>query len=345
MSQLKLDSLDFSRFLYKQEKQSLAFQAKTAGQARRWQKTLRGKLKALLGGFPSKKIPLAPKVLRRKKFKEYTRETIVFQSRPGLDVYGHLLVPVGFKAPGPCVICLPGHGRGVDSICGVDAKGKMRSFGKWEEYQMDFALQCVAQGFAVFAVEQLGFGHRRDKAATKRGVGDSSCQPAAGAALLLGQTMAGWRVWDVIQSLDYLETRREIDPKRLAAMGISGGGTVALYAAASDSRLKAAMLSCSFNTFRDSIFSISHCIDNYVPEILKTAEMRDIAGLIAPRALFVEAGAKDDIFPLEATRRAYEETKRIFRLLGAENKIGLEVFKDEHRFWGKKAFEFLKRNI
>jgi hypothetical protein len=28
------------------------------------------------------------------------------------------------------------------------------------------------------------------------------------------------------------------------------------------------LASCSLNTFRDSIMSVSHCIDNYVPGIL-----------------------------------------------------------------------------
>ena len=33
------------------------------------------------------------------------------------------------------------------------------------------------------------------------------------------------------------------------------------------------------------------------------AEMYDVAGLIAPRPLFVESGEKDNIFPIAASRR------------------------------------------
>ena len=62
------------------------------------------------------------------------------------------------------------------------------------------------------------------------------------------------------------------------------------------------MVSGYLNTFRDSIGSLAHCIDNYVPGILNWAEMHDIAGLIAPRPLFVESGEKDNIFPIAASK-------------------------------------------
>ena len=125
---------------------------------------------------------------------------------------------------------------------------------------------------------------------------------------MLGETMVGWRVWDTLRAIDLLETRPEVDPKRVAMMGISGGGTVALYAAALDERVKAAVLSCSFCTFRDSIYSVAHCIDNYVPGILRDFEVADIAGLIAPRYLFAENGLDDDIFPVAGVRDGLRAT-------------------------------------
>jgi len=66
----------------------------------------------------------------------------------------------------------------------------------------------------------------------------------------------------------------------------------ALFSAALEPRIRAAMVSGYLNTFRDSVFSLSHCIDNYVPGILNWAEMYDIAGLIAPRPLFAESGER-----------------------------------------------------
>src|SRR5262245_23582846 len=339
----RLDSLVYSLNRYEKVHPSLSFRASARGEAVQWQRKLRQRLVESLGGFPGDRGRLEPRVLRKEQMDGYAREQILFWSRPELQVFGYLLVPDNFQRPGPVMICLPGHGRGVDDIVGIDKEGKQRK--RYGGYQNDFALQCVPHGIAAFAIEQLGFGHRRDDAARKSSPEKSSCQPAAGAALMLGETMAGWRTWDVMRAIDYLETREEIDSKRIGCMGISGGGTVTLYAAAVEPRIRLAFLSGAFCTFQQSIFSIAHCIDNYVPGILKLAEASDIAGLIAPRPLFVENGEQDSIFPVDGTRLAFEKTRSIYRMLDKEENLALEDFPGKHEFWGKKGFEFVKRHL
>ena len=158
---------------------------------------------------------------------------------------------------------------------------------------------------------------------------------------MLGQTMIGWRVWDAMRSIDYLSTRAEVDPERVGVMGISGGGTTAFFSAALDERVKAAVVSGYFCTFHDSMLSISHCMDNYIPGVLGYAEMYDIAGLIAPRAMFAESGDTDPIFPAESTRYAVGKARDIYRVMGAENRLGFEVFHGPHTFHGVGAFEHL----
>jgi dienelactone hydrolase len=345
------DTLSFTLALAGKAERSLEFRARTKTEAIRWQQELRGTLTGLMGGFPER-CALTPRVFERKDFGRYIRETVIFRSRPGLDVFAYWLLPAETsedreKGPRklPCVICLPGHGRGVDSIVGLDAKGKMRPWGAWGEYQNDFALQCVAAGYAVLAVEQMGFGHRRDEAAVARGPEASSCQPAAGAALLLGQTMAAWRVWDAMRAVDYALTRAEADPGRIAVMGISGGGMSALFTAALDERIRAAVVSGYGNSFRDSILSLSHCIDNYIPGILRVAEMSDVAGLITPRALFLESGTEDPLFPVKASRAAFREIRHVYEVFDELKAVGMEVFEGDHRFYGRKAFEFLRRTF
>ena len=44
----------------------------------------------------------------------------------------------------------------------------------------------------------------------------------------LGYTPAGIELWNAMRALDYLETRREVDPKRLGVTGRSGGGATRL---------------------------------------------------------------------------------------------------------------------
>ncbi len=288
-------------------------------------------------------MALQAQVLEKKKFNNYTREKIIFQSRDNLSVFGYLLLPEKVSSPVPAIVCLPGHGRGCDDIVGIAENGQQRE--TRSGYARDFALQVVEHGYAALAIEQLGFGCRRDGAARNKGAGQSSCQPGAGAALLFGQTMIGWRVRDVMRSVDYLRTRPEIDHSRMATMGISGGGTVSLFSAALDERVKVGVVSGYFNTFRDSILSLSHCIDNYVPGILNYIEMYDIAGLIAPRGLFIESGERDPIFPIHGSRAAVKRAQEIYSVFGAPKKIGHEVFDDEHVFYGRGAFEFLEKML
>ena len=173
----------------------------------------------------------------------------------------------------------------------------------------------------------------------------SACQPSAGAALLLGETMIGWRVYDVMRAIDWIETRPELDAKRVGCMGISGGGTCTMFAAALEPRIKAAFISGYLNTFRDSIMSLSHCIDNYVPGILNWAELYDVAGLIAPRPLIAESGDRDPIFPIAASRESFARVKKVYEAFGAQDMVEHDVFSGVHQFNGRRGIPFLKNAL
>ncbi|MCL6507709.1 MAG: acetylxylan esterase, partial [Bryobacteraceae bacterium] len=153
------------------------------------------------------------------------------------------------------------------------------------------------------------------------------------------------RVWDAMRAVDFLEGRPEVDPARIGCLGISGGGMITLFTAALDTRIKAALVSGYLNSFHDSIMSISHCEDNYIPGILKYAEMADIACLIAPRPLFIESGTEDNIFPVEATRAAVDQVRRAYELLGAPERLGCEIFEGKHEFSGRQGFPFRRHSL
>jgi hypothetical protein len=319
----------------------MTFRASTPKDAAAWQRRLRAKITELIGGFPER-TPLNPKLLESRDFSRYRREKWVLETRPGVSALVYLLIPPA-TAPRPAVVCVPGHGRGVDDIVGVSPEGRDRT--DKSGYQHDFAIQAAEHGLAAAAIEPMGFGCRRDSANRRRGLGQSSCQPSAGAALLLGETMISWRVWDVMRTLDWLETKPEVDPKRFGCMGISGGGTCTLFAAALEPRIRAALVSGYLNTFADSIVSLSHCMDNYVPGILNWAEMYDVAGLIAPRAFFAESGEQDRIFPVEAARQAFARVRNVYAILGAPDQVRHEVFPAEHVFHGALGLPFLAQQL
>jgi hypothetical protein len=118
---------------------------------------------------------------------------------------------------------------------------------------------------------------------------------------------------------------------------------VTLFSAALDERLQAMAISGYLSTFRDSILSIRHCLCNYVPGLLAEAEMYDVAALLAPRPLVIEAGIHDPIFPIDSVRRSYEQVRRSYELLGAEERLASDFFDGDHRISGAVAYDFLWR--
>src|SRR5260370_37766976 len=213
------DPVAFSRHLYESAPLRLTFRAQTRKQAEAWQKKLHAKLIELLGPFPASSPSLNSQTLEVREFPSYRREKFIFESSPGLHVLGYLLTPSNAKPPYATVVSAPGHGRGVDDIIGVDENGRDRI--NKDGYQHDVAIQVTEHDTAAVAIEPIAFGCRRDPLTRKKGLKQSACQPVAGAALLLGQTMIGWRVHDVSPPIDCLGTPQTPHLSRLRTRGTS----------------------------------------------------------------------------------------------------------------------------
>jgi len=329
----------YYRWLYERRGRELGFNATSLEEWREWRARLREKLVELLGGLRYPRRDPSPAVKGEWHRGGVTVTKLEFWSDEFNLVPAYLLKPrTGGEA---AVLALHGHGYGKEEITGFDAKGQPRSIG--EGYQKDFAFRLAERGFTVLAIDQCGFGERREEEDVERGADASSCWQLSTWALLYGENALGRRVWDAMRSIDFLEGLNWVRPGRIGVMGISGGGTTALFTSALDDRVAATVVSGYLNTFKDSILSIRHCIDNYVPGILKYAEMYDVAALIAPRPLFIEAGARDPIFPLEPALRAAGVVRRAYELLGAAERFVVDVFDGGHEIHGEGAFKFLEK--
>ena len=243
------------------------------------------------------------------------------------------------------VIALHGHGtwggeaiiKSPDSTLGAKLN---------QQLNYDYAGQLAKRGYMVFVPELRGFGQRLENVEYREATDPqwvSSCYAVSVNALLLGKTLLGLRVYDVMRLIDYIRTRPEPLAETLGCIGLSGGGMVTLFTASLETRITCAVVSGYFNTFRDSIMAVRHCLCNFVPGMVRLAEMVDIAGLVAPRPLLIETGTRDSIFPTTATQQAYKGLQKIYSTFEAGHRIDIDVFVGEHSWSGAKAYDWLAR--
>lgn len=336
---LYLSPTENHRWLMSRLEPSLAYDG---GEVAKWQGRLRRKLRQLvLGGLPRERVPLRPRRLWKREHPLGTIEKIAFTAEPRADVTAYVCLPKDTPPPWPFLICLQGHSSGMHNSIAVQRDDE--TLPHQVEGDRDFGLGCLRRGVAALCLEQRSFGERREQKQAK--IASHGCHDATMHALMLGRTLIGERVFDVDRAIDYLAGRPEADMARLGVMGNSGGGTISVFAAALLSRLAFAMPSCYFCTFRDSIMSIYHCMDNYVPGLLGYAEMADVMGLFAPRPVVIVAGRDDPIFPIAATRSAFADLQRIYAAAGARGRCHLVVGDGGHRFYAADAWPALLAEI
>ncbi len=173
----------------------------------------------IVGPFPEK-TPLNPKIVRTIDKGSYRIEHIIFESQPRFYVTSSLYIPDGInKSRSPAIIYCSGH----------SAEGYRSAV-----YQ-HVILNLVKKGFIVFAFDPVGQGERLEYFDIKTGksviggpTGEHSYPGAQ--AFLTGSSQARYMIWDGIRAVDYLLTRKEVDPSRIGITGRSGGGTqVCIY--------------------------------------------------------------------------------------------------------------------
>jgi hypothetical protein len=296
-----------------------------------WHRNLKEKLVELLGGFPPNRCPLRPEILERVEEETYWREKVVFESLEDVSIPAYLLIPKGIKDNGKAkaLLCLHGHGRGKDDVVGivsdeVDRQQNIRPL------NYDYARQFAERGYVVLAPDAMCFGER----------GDISCAWAFTSGLLLGEVLVGLRVWDAMRAMDYLESRPEVDAQRIGCVGLSWGGTHTIYTSALDERIKVAVVSGYFSSFKDILIDRACCSCQYVPNILKYADLPDIVSLIAPRPLLIENGTRDPLYTLEVVKKEYPRVEKVYHLLEGSDRVDIDLFDGSHRFSGEKAFDW-----
>ena len=274
-------------------------------------------------------------------YPDYTLQKYSMKICDGLVSAVYILAPKEIKENATGVVTLCGHGYGVRQILNISKRGNKKRFNYIDNYQNNFAVELVKRGCVVIAPELFGFGESRLSHDLWKPFYISSCDELSHHLLPYGLTTASLRVLQALKCATALREMENVDSNKISLMGISGGGLTALYASVLDDSIYKTVICGYINTFKDSILSMWHCPDNYIPHILEVGEIYDFACALAPKELFIESGEKDKLFPISASRFAHEKIRKIYSLMGAEDKLHIDVFPGKHAVCGRKSFDWL----
>ena len=271
-----------------------------------------------LGGFPDR-TPLNARITRTLERDDYRVEMLVYESLPGFYVTANVYVPRG-QAPFPAVLGTAGH----------TANGKASA-----TYQHAW-ISMAKRGFLVLAFDPPGQGERSlyfdpDLGRSRVGIGTREHTLSGLQCLLTGHHFARYELWDAIRGVDYLLTRGDVDPERLAVAGNSGGGTQAAYLAVVEPRLAVTVSSCYMTSWKQLWFEPGpQDAEQDLPGFLSHGlDFADYATVFAPRP-FQILSAIQDFFPIAGARSAYEETRRVYEVLGEPDRAGFFEYDDTH---------------
>ncbi|MGH9429660.1 MAG: acetylxylan esterase, partial [Terriglobia bacterium] len=292
---------------------------------------LRRQLSYMLGLDPlPERTPLKARITGTLFRPGFRIEKVVFQSLPGLYVTGNFYLPSKAAGPLPTILYVCGHWPHP-----LGAKWGYQDRGAW----------FASNGFACLILDTLEFG---EVAGIHHGIHDLNLWNW----LSLGYTPVGTEVWNAMRAVDYLETRPEVDKRRIGINGISGGGSVTWYTAALDERIAVAAPVCSTYTFGSQAahwVAAGQCDCIY----FHNTYLQDfpLAGaLIAPRPLIMFSGRKDPDFPPDGYHEVFRRVKKIYDLYagsGASSDRVQEVDDDvghtDAPLFLKGAREWMKR--
>jgi dienelactone hydrolase len=283
------------------------------------------------------RVPLAPEVRPRNDGGSYRAEQFTFASEAGERVPGIFMKSVRAQDRRPVIVLLHGTGSRKEEFLAL-----MRTL--------------ADRGFATATIDAR---HHGERIAPQNGTGNEQYFAAMLDTYLTGKGKPYLydTVWDVMRLVDYLETRSDVDAKRIGVMGISRGGTEAYLAAAVDPRIAAVVPIIGVQGYRwaldndrwrprvgtflppvedaarregvpvDAAF-VRRFYDRVVPGIYGDYDGGSMLALIAPRPLLVINGDSDPRTPLPGVEEAVAVARSTYVKLGAEERLGLYLQPD-----------------
>lgn len=301
-------------------------------------------------------VDLNAVTLARIETDTFIREKIEFNSTPWFRVPGYLYIPKNVPLPAPALIVMHEWGGpllfGADRVCGEPVHPVIAEHRATYTGGRALADWFAAQGYVVIAIDAYHFGKRAPRGISvtdyhfgRRGPHPRSTLPesydpakldeatfmnydeTAKKALDLalrqlmwaGTTWAGVNYGDDSRCIDYLLSRTEVDPDRIGCTGLSGGGWRTNILAALDPRIKAAV-SVGWMTTGDAqqAYAVNRAIGpfNLLPGVWGRIDVPDLIAMAAPKAIMVENGTEDTLFPPLGKREAARQIANAYAWAG-----------------------------
>lgn len=289
---------------------------KTAADWNRALSSLKEQYFYMLGLAPMpERTPLQPVVTGTLDGRGYVVEKLHFQSRPRLYVTANLYRPESIRAGErlPAVLYVCGH-----SNAGRDGnKTAYQSHGIW----------FARHGYVCLTLDTLQLGEIK-------GIHHGTYREKRWWWHSRGYTPAGVECWNGIRAIDYLTSRPEVDPERIAVTGISGGGAATFWIAAADTRIRVAVPVSGMADLASYVPNRTvngHCDCMFCYNTFQWP-WTQIAALIAPRPLLFVNSDLDRIFPMDANRRITNRLEQLYSFFGAGDRVDSVVSNGGHEY-------------
>lgn len=246
---------------------------------------------------------------------------------PGVNSVGIYIVPKGLKGRAPLVISMHGGGGSPE----------VALFHGGANYH-DMVRGGVKKGYVVWAPTHL---FRAD------GYPPNVRNQMDDRLRLVGTSLTAVEIAKITRSLDVLLKRPEVDPKRVGMVGLSYGGYYSLVTPALEPRIKAVVSSCYFGVQEGRYEQDEQSVpsDFRFTDRFTLFNDPEIAALIAPRALEIQAGAKDNASHREMGKRMAPHTAEYYERLGKKDNFRFVVFEGGHEFNDATAWEWLGKHL
>lgn len=256
---------------------------------------LLARMERVMGKFPGEeqRCELDVKIEEEVDCGDYIRKFLTYQSEPGARVPAYLLTPKSPKR-GP-----NGKPIGILTLHQTHKLGQKVVVGLGDSPNDQYGVELARRGFICLAP---AYPHLANYAP------DLSKYESG--------TMKA--IWDNVRGLDLLTSYAGCDPENFGAIGHSLGGHNSLYTAAFDERIKVAVTSCGFDSFRDYMNGNikGWTSSRYMPKLLDFApdkypfDFDTVLQAIAPRRVFVSAPKGDSNFKWDSVDRIVEKARK-----------------------------------